>query len=100
MHSAHAHAGEFVKESEVWPCFHPYQAPGGLSGQANSKKPAQAARDGGEGGPPGSGGHGSGVRGGRRAFVAVRAAAHTRRADRGELGRTGVNCNPNCNPES
>jgi hypothetical protein len=32
-------------------------------------------------------------------FMGVRAAAQTPHADPGELGRTAVNCNPNCNPE-
>ncbi len=32
--------------------FPPVPGPGGLSGSANSKKPAQAARDGGEGARP------------------------------------------------
>ena len=31
-------------------------------------------------------------------FMAIRAAGYTVCADLGELGRTGVNCNPNCNP--
>jgi hypothetical protein len=33
-------------------------------------------------------------------FTSVRAAGPTARAYSGELGRTAVNCNPNCNPEA